>query len=45
MFYVIQFCQTVLIQAIQFRICLVFVYIQVYVKTVLFQTIQLRVST
>ena len=38
----IQFCQTVLIQTIQFRI--VFVYILLNVKTIPFQTIQFNIG-
>ena len=40
-----QFSQTVLIQAIQFSICIDFVYTQLNVKTVLFQIILFSVST
>ena len=40
LFQVIQFCQSALIQAIQFTICIGFIYTKLDVKTVLFQTIQ-----
>ena len=45
LFQAIQFCQTVLIQTIQFSISIVFVHAQLNVKTVLFQTIQFSIST
>ena len=44
LFQVIQSSQTVLIQTLQFSICIVFVYSQLNVKTVLFQTIQFGVA-
>ena len=45
LFQTIQFCQTVLIQTIQFSISIVFVHTQLNVNTVLFQTIQFNIST
>ena len=45
LFQTIQLNQTVVIQPIQFRISIVFVYAQLNVKTVLFQTIQFNVCT
>ena len=44
LFQVIPFCQTVLIQTIQFSISIVFVHTHLNVKTVLFQTIQFSIS-
>ncbi len=45
LFQVIQFIQTVLIQPIQFSICIDFLYTLSNVKTVLYSTIQFRVRT
>ena len=45
LFQAIQFRQTVLIQAFQFNISIVFVHRQLNVKTVLFQTILFNIST
>ena len=45
LFKAIQFSQTVLIQQIQFSVCIDFVYTQLNIKTVLFQTIHLSIST
>ena len=45
LFQAIKFCQTVLIQTIQFSISIVFVHTQLNIKTVLFQTIQFSIST
>ena len=44
LFQAIQFSQTLLIQKIQFSICIVFVHTQLNVKKFLFQTIQFSIS-